>query len=364
LPRFDKSKLWINSVKVTKGKRILLAPPSLDITFEVKNESGQEVRLDRISYTISLEVDGWTPTLGNGTYLENVSIPNGKTTPVTHEFVFDYEAAAQIDNRMKDFRHNISWKIQTKTFFFVEPVAEVIESAAVFEGNANTQQLPWTPFSIWKEWMDRWQKFARPKPYEYIEKLSELETRLRTMVENAKKGMVVSLSEKTEQLLTKVVEEIKTVGQKRFEYDFLTTEPRGTDNNPLNKRVEQMIMQSENSLEIMSPRIDRYYGEMGKASEKRVQLRIITQPISQAKGERKKFKKVAVKDLKKVAKVRETSIMHCRMIICDRKSVLLTTADITQDGLVDQFNYGIYSLDPRLVEDSIMYFEEVWRKSS
>jgi len=358
---FDKSKVGFSSVKVAKGRGFFT--PSLTVTFEVENESSADVRLDRLIYNVDLQVDGWSPTLGSGTYLESVTIPNGKTTRVADEFRFDYETVRLIDNQMTDYRRNISWKIRVKGFF-EGPSREAFESAVInFEGRPDAQQPPWTPYSTWKDWVQGWQKYGRPQPYEYIEKLVELERTLSTMVEQAKTEMRISLSEKTEQSLTRLVEEIKkTFRQERFEHEFLTTEPRGTDDNPLNKRIEEMITQSTKSLEIMTPRIDKYYGEMKKASERGVSIRIVVLPTSEARGERKKFKKSAVRDLKKVAEVSEIPILHARMVISDMQRALLTTADITQDGLVDQFNYGIYSSDPRLVGESIRYFQEVWKR--
>jgi len=350
----------ISSVKIARGS--LFFVPSLEITFEVTNNLDVDARLDRIVYTIQIQVDDWVPTLGSETYLESAIIPKGSTVPFTHQFFLDYEAVRQIDDRMKDIHDNISWRIRTKTFIESPSGSDPLELSGDHVGDANAQKDPWTPYSTWKRWVETWQVHARPKPYEYLEKIGELETRLRTMIEQAKTGMRISLSEKTEQLLTSVVEEIRNaVSPKRLEFEFLTTEPRGTDNNPLNKCVERMITDSAKSLEIVSLRIDKYYGEIKKARAKGVELRIMVQPTSQAKGERKKFKKAAIMDLKEVAKVKETPILHSRMIISDKKTVLLTTADITQDGLIDQFNYGIYSSNPRLVSESLKYFEEVWR---
>lgn len=359
---FDQSRVGFASVKVAKGRGFFC--PSLAITFEVENESGSDVRLDRLVYAIEVQVDhNWSPTLGGGTYLESVTIPNDKTIPVTDEFRFDYEAVRQIDRQMIDHRRNIVWKIQVKGFF-EGPSGQAFDLSWVkFQGSVQDQKPPWTPYSTWKDWVEGWQNYGRPQPYEYVEKLAELERKLATMVESAKTEMKISLSEGTEQSLTKLIEEAKSaLRQERFEFEFLTTEPRGTDDNPLNKRLKQMIIQSAKSLDIMSPRVDRYYGEMKRAIEKGVKLRLVVQPLSETRGNRKKFKKVAIKDLKGVAKVREMSILHSRMVIGDGQRVLLTTADITQDGLVDQLNYGIYSSDPILVQESARYFEEVWKK--
>jgi phosphatidylserine/phosphatidylglycerophosphate/cardiolipin synthase-like enzyme len=50
-------------------------------------------------------------------------------------------------------------------------------------------------------------------------------------------------------------------------------------------------------------------------------------------------------------------------MIIDDKWVLVSSADLTRESLVDEFNAGIFTHDEETVKRCIDYFDNIWEES-
>jgi phosphatidylserine/phosphatidylglycerophosphate/cardiolipin synthase-like enzyme len=55
--------------------------------------------------------------------------------------------------------------------------------------------------------------------------------------------------------------------------------------------------------------------------------------------------------------------IHSRMVIVDKHEVLISSSDLDRNGLIDQYNAGIYTSDKETVEAAIKFFENIWNES-
>ncbi|WP_287584169.1 phospholipase D-like domain-containing protein [Candidatus Borrarchaeum sp.] len=132
----------------------------------------------------------------------------------------------------------------------------------------------------------------------------------------------------------------------------------------LHDKISEVLNNAKHTLLIMSPYIDMHYKEITNLSARNplLDIRIITRPKDEIGGERKKISKHAINLLKKATKgkLKHLDIIHSRLIIVDNQEIILSSADLTLEGLADEFNAGIYTRDPELVKQSIDYFENTW----
>ncbi len=71
-------------------------------------------------------------------------------------------------------------------------------------------------------------------------------------------------------------------------------------------------------------------------------------------------------DLLKIAtrgNLKTNEILHARMVIVDDKEALISSADLTRDQLIDEFNAGIWVRDKETVERATDFFDNIWEKS-
>jgi hypothetical protein len=51
------------------------------------------------------------------------------------------------------------------------------------------------------------------------------------------------------------------------------------------------------------------------------------------------------------------------MIIVDDKEALISSADLTRDQLIDEFNAGIWVRDKETVKRATEFFDNIWEES-
>lgn len=132
-------------------------------------------------------------------------------------------------------------------------------------------------------------------------------------------------------------------------------------------QVARMIKSSSETLRVSSLYIDMLYEEIIKLLHKNpeIEVKIITRG-SDVKGNRRRIKKGVLNELIQATEgnVRGNRLLHSRMIISDKSSLLVSSADLTRDQLMDEFNAGIFTHEKQAVDDAISYFESVWEESN
>lgn len=61
--------------------------------------------------------------------------------------------------------------------------------------------------------------------------------------------------------------------------------------------------------------------------------------------------------------VREDRVVHSRMVISDTEDLLVSSADLTREQLVEEFNAGIYTRDEDSIDAAIESFETMWKEA-
>lgn len=144
--------------------------------------------------------------------------------------------------------------------------------------------------------------------------------------------------------------------------DLVTTMP--PDDKSLNDDVIQMIERSKGNLKIISPYIDiSFIAEILKKIKEGVNIQIITRTREEFIGKDKKasFDYISQNIQKNH---RTNAYVHSRIIIRDSNEALISSADLTQDSLVGQFNAGIIVSESNVIKKLLDYFEKVWTRSS
>ena len=139
-----------------------------------------------------------------------------------------------------------------------------------------------------------------------------------------------------------------------------------TRKEEIRNRMEKMILSSTENLRIATIRIDMLHDEIIDAKENHnsLEVKYLTTPKS-GKGNRSKMKTAVENEMivRLRGNVHEDRLMHTRMIISDRSELLVSSADLTRDQLVDEFNVGIYTRDKDSISEAITIFDKMWNEA-
>ena len=133
-------------------------------------------------------------------------------------------------------------------------------------------------------------------------------------------------------------------------------------------KIGEMLNSAETEIKILSLYIDMMYDDIINLAENNpdLSIKIITRPSKDNnKGMRVKIGKNAL-DLLKIATrgdLKTNEILHARMIIADDKEALISSADLTRDQLMDEFNSGIWVRDKETVKRATEFFDNIWEES-
>jgi len=94
-------------------------------------------------------------------------------------------------------------------------------------------------------------------------------------------------------------------------------------------------------------------------------IKLITRPSKDIKGTRERIARNVLDLLKMATKgdLKTNEILHARMIIVDDKEALISSADLTRDQLIDEFNAGIWVRDKETVKRATEFFDNIWEES-
>ncbi|WP_266080791.1 phospholipase D-like domain-containing protein [Haladaptatus caseinilyticus] len=151
---------------------------------------------------------------------------------------------------------------------------------------------------------------------------------------------------------------------------FLETSPpikSGTHINTIRTEIERLIQKTEQVLKISSPYVDMLHEDIIDLSEenKNLSIKIISKPKGDVSGHRARLAKSAIEQLNRASNrhVRTNHLLHSRMILSDKNSLLLSSADLTRDQLMDEFNAGLLTQDKKAIEAADRYFDQIWAVS-
>lgn len=131
----------------------------------------------------------------------------------------------------------------------------------------------------------------------------------------------------------------------------------------IKREVNRIITSAEDSLRIATIRMDMMHDELINRIQREDDLEVkLLTSTGTASGARTKMKKAVMNEMVKrlEGNVREDELMHARMVIGDEQQAVISTADLTRDQLVDEFNAGVYTRNDEFVEEATEFFEKMW----
>lgn len=151
---------------------------------------------------------------------------------------------------------------------------------------------------------------------------------------------------------------------------FVHTSPIYGKNRPVREiyeKIKQGLRSAKENIRIISPYIDMYYEDIIniKSQNPEIDIRMITRPRKDIKGTRERIAK-NVLDLLNITisgNLRTQELIHSRLMIIDDKEALISSADLTRESLIDEFNAGIYTRDEETIKRCVDYFDNIWKES-
>jgi len=139
--------------------------------------------------------------------------------------------------------------------------------------------------------------------------------------------------------------------------EIVTTEPPRIES--IKQKIETMINDSTDSLWIISPYVDMsLINKIIKKRDEGISVRIILTADPELKGLIKKGREQIQKNFPNDHKLIKN--VHSRLIIVDSQKVLISSADLTQDSLQIQHNFGIVINDDNVTREAIQFFNNLW----
>ena len=143
--------------------------------------------------------------------------------------------------------------------------------------------------------------------------------------------------------------------------DVVTTIP--PFDKSLSQDAERLLSNTSSDLKIITPYIDMtLVSELLKIHQQGIDIQIITRTRKEfsGKGAKEAFEHIHGT----ISNHRSNDLIHSRIIIRDSQEALVSSADLTQDSLIGQFNAGILTTDSNSVSKLLDYFKQVWNKST
>ncbi len=134
----------------------------------------------------------------------------------------------------------------------------------------------------------------------------------------------------------------------------------------IRNKILEMLHSAEKEIRISSLYIDMLYEEIiGIKNEKpQIDIKIITRPAKDIKGlrERIALNVLHLLEISTKGNLRKVDLIHSRMIIIDDKELLVSSADMSYVGLIDEFNSGIWTKDHETIIKATEFFDNIWKE--
>ena len=128
------------------------------------------------------------------------------------------------------------------------------------------------------------------------------------------------------------------------------------------KIIKRMLHSAKSEIRILSPYIEILHDELIKLITEKTELtfKMITRPKDD-KGVNRKV----IDQLNKYTggNCKSNWKIHSRLVIVDKHEVLISSSDLDRNGLIDQYNAGIWTRDQETVTEAIKFFENIWNES-
>lgn len=150
--------------------------------------------------------------------------------------------------------------------------------------------------------------------------------------------------------------------EEKSKIEVATTIP--TQDKSLNLEIESLIKTAKNDLKIITPYIDMsLILELSEKLKEKITIKIVTRTKEEFTGS---SKKETFDHLQRTLKTnhKANKQIHSRIIIKDEQEAIVSSADLTYDSLVAQYNVGILINDPKAVSNLLRYFFTVWKNSN
>ena len=132
-------------------------------------------------------------------------------------------------------------------------------------------------------------------------------------------------------------------------------------------KIREMLNSAETEIKILSLYIGMMYEDIVNLAENNpnLSIKLITRPSKDIKGTRERIARNVLDLLKMATKgdLKTNEILHARMIIVDDKEALISSADLTRDQLIDEFNAGIWVRDEETIKRARAFFDNIWEES-
>lgn len=178
---------------------------------------------------------------------------------------------------------------------------------------------------------------------------------------NTRKGPLVSRGQAEWEI------ELRKQERNKVRPEFVETFPTPeleTRKREIDEQIASMIRSAEDRIRISSLQIDKHHDALIDAIDEDVHVQVLSR-MESPRGERKKMKRAVLNDLIKHSEgqVRGDNLNHSRLVIVDNRELLVPSADLTRDQLVDEFNAGLYTRDQEAVQDAIGFFDKLWEEA-
>jgi hypothetical protein len=132
----------------------------------------------------------------------------------------------------------------------------------------------------------------------------------------------------------------------------------------IQKAIRTMFQSAKSEIRILSPHFELLHDELIKLITKKPNLSV--KMITRPKEEQAKHNQKVIDQLNKYTRgnCKSNWKIHSRMIIIDKHEVLISSSDFDRNGLIDQYNAGIWTRDKETVEAAIKFFENIWNESN
>jgi len=138
-------------------------------------------------------------------------------------------------------------------------------------------------------------------------------------------------------------------------------------------KMKEMIQRAEKEILITSPHIyytDWLTAELQPLMNRGIKFRIITWPsykremyksVDEVQEDKKQyFTLKRFLEMFPPGSVRLNDNIHAKMIVVDEREVLITTANLSQTGLYENYEVGVYADNSDLAKQAKEFFETVW----
>jgi len=125
-------------------------------------------------------------------------------------------------------------------------------------------------------------------------------------------------------------------------------------------KLDEMLEGAEREVVIICPWV-REEGVLDRIMRLRVPVKmLLLDPEAQEDPKKRKRDLEIAKGLGRRAEIRYHDTLHAKVLLTDRKAMLLGSANFTKGGLEGGFESAVYTEDPVLLRDALSFFDSLW----